>query len=161
MIDCTENSEVGNILSQNNYRFLVAEDNPTMLKMILTMLGSLGINDVESAMDGREAWDKLQADEKGIDIVLSDFLMPKLDGLQLRFWNMPFVMITSVDDREQIMSATEEEIDYYIVKPVTPNKLEECLKSVLKKKYDPDPYHRRVLREPPGTLSSNLPAARK
>ncbi len=139
-------------MSYKNYTCLVVEDNLTTLTMIASMLAELGFRDVIPARNGKEAWQKIQADEPPVDIVLSDMLMPEEDGLQLlrhirnseEYWSLPFIMITCVNDMDQIMSVTEEHVDAYLVKPVTPAVLKQKIYSALKKAYDPDPYHRAL-----------------
>jgi len=141
-------------LSHKNYIFLVVEDNLSTLTMIVHMLADIGYQNVISARNGKEAWEKIQSPEAGIDIVLSDMLMPEEDGLQLlqrirnseEYWQLPFIMITCVDDIDRIMSVTEEHIDGYLVKPVTEAVLRQKIYSALKKTYDPDPYHRALFK---------------
>jgi tetratricopeptide (TPR) repeat protein len=118
------------------------------------MLGGIGYRNVITARNGKEGWEKIQANESRVDIVLSDMLMPEEDGLQLlqrirnseEFWHLPFIMITCVDDLDRIMSVTEEHIDGYLVKPVTEAVIRKKIYSALQKTYDPDPYHRALLK---------------
>lgn len=134
------------------YTFLVVEDNLAMAQMLSHMLGNLGHDSVVMARNGKEAWEKIELSHPPIDIVLSDLLMPKMDGLQLlqrirqseHYWYLPFIMITVVDDLDRIMSVTEEHIDGYLVKPVTLEALRQKITIALKKVYDPDPYHRAL-----------------
>ena len=141
-------------MSHRKHTCLVVEDNISTLTMIVNMLANMGYQSVISARDGKEAWQKIQANEPHIDIVLSDMLMPEEDGLQLlrhirhseEYWHLPFIMITCVDDMGQIMSVTEEHIDAYLVKPVTEAVLKQKLFSAIKKAYDPDPYHRALFK---------------
>ncbi|MEW6502108.1 MAG: response regulator [Thermodesulfobacteriota bacterium] len=138
--------------TSRRYNFLVVEDNAAMAQMLANMLGNLGYNDVAVARHGKEAWEKIQFSHPPIDIILSDLLMPKMDGLQLlhrirsseAYWHLPFIMITVVDDLDRIMSVTEEHIDGYLVKPVTPEALRQKIEAALKKVYEPDPYHRAL-----------------
>ena len=136
-------------MKDKNYTCLVVEDNLSTLTMLANMLANIGYHDVVTARNGKEAWEKIQSPEAGIDIVLSDMLMPEEDGLQLlqrirnseEYWHLPFIMITCVDDMDRIMSVTEEHIDGYLVKPVTEAVIRQKIYSALKKTYDPDPYH--------------------
>ena len=136
-------------MKDKNYTCLVVEDNLSTLTMLVNMLANIGYRDVITARNGKEAWEKIQSPEVGIDIVLSDMIMPEEDGLQLlqrirnseEYWHLPFIMITCVDDMDRIMSVTEEHIDGYLVKPVTEAVIRQKIYSALKKTYDPDPYH--------------------
>jgi len=139
-------------LSKKNYTFLVVEDNLLMLKMVANMLADIGYQDVVTARNGKEAWEKIQSPDTEIDLVISDLLMPEEDGMQLlqrirnseEYWHLPFIMVTCVDDLDRIMSVTEQHIDGYLVKPVTEAALKPKIYSALKKAYDPDPYHRAL-----------------
>lgn len=139
-------------IEPSNISALVVEDNMPMLKMIMNMLSNIGYNNVLSAMNGKEAQEIILDHENNVDIVLSDLIMPEMDGLELLrsirasedYWHLPFIMVTSVDDLEQIMSATEDHIDDYIMKPVAEGVLKIKVYSALKKVYDPDPYHRAL-----------------
>jgi len=139
-------------LNYKDYTCLVVEDNLSTLTMIVNMVANIGCQNVITARNGREAWEKIQSPEAGIDIVLSDMVMPEEDGLKLlqhirnseKYWHLPFIMITCVDDMDRIMSVTEEHIDAYLVKPVTEAVLRAKIYSAIKKTYDPDPYHRAL-----------------
>lgn len=141
-------------MKHQNCTCLVVEDNLSTLTMIVNMLGNIGYQNVITARNGKEAWDKIQSFEGQIDIVLSDMLMPEEDGLQLlqrirnseKYWPLPFIMVTCVDDMDRIMSVTEEHIDAYLVKPVTEVVIRQKMYSALQKTYDPDPYHRALFK---------------
>ncbi|MEW6595532.1 MAG: response regulator [Thermodesulfobacteriota bacterium] len=139
-------------MPHRRYTFLVVEDNPAMAQMLANMLANLGYDSVLVAKNGKEGWDKIQFTHPPVDIVLSDVLMPQMDGLQLlqrirkseNHWHLPVIMITVVDDLDRIMSITEEHIDGYLVKPVTSEALRQKIEIALKKVYDPDPYHKAL-----------------
>ncbi|PKN23203.1 MAG: response regulator [Deltaproteobacteria bacterium HGW-Deltaproteobacteria-3] len=87
-------------MSHKNYTFLVVEDNISTLTMIVNMLANLGYKNVITARNGKDAWEKTQAPESQVKIVLSDMLMPEEDGLQLlqrirnseKHWHLPFII---------------------------------------------------------------------
>lgn len=139
-------------MNYKKHACLVVEDNLSTLTMIVNMLANIGYRNVITARNGKEAWEKIQANAPKVDIVLSDMLMPEEDGLQLlqrirnseAFWHLPVIMITCVDDMDRIMSVTEEHVDAYLVKPVTEAVVRQKVYSALKKAYEPDPYHRAL-----------------
>ena len=115
-------------------QILIAEDNLINQKLASKILNKLGYN-VETAINGRDAIDKLKA--KHFDIVLMDMQMPELDGLEAT------KIINSGDDDEKpviiAMTANAMEgdkrscldagMDDYISKPL---KMDE-IKTVLQK----------------------------
>ncbi len=115
-------------------KVLVAEDNVTNQKVILSMLKRLGIA-AQAVSNGREALRALEG--RHYDLVLMDVMMPEIDGLQAtriirRRWpdNGPKVVAVTAyalkGDREKCLEAG---MDDYLSKPV---KMEE-LKKVLSK----------------------------
>lgn len=131
--------------------FLLVDDNYMMIKMMIPMLENLGYQHFVSARDGEEAWEKLNKEEI-VHVVLSDLIMPKLDGVGLlnrirsseRFWDLPFVMITGEEHQTKLMSSMETEVNSYILKPFTPEKLKNEINTVLKEKYAPSPYNQAI-----------------
>lgn len=84
---------------------------------------------IHEAANGRQAQTKLS--NGGYDLVLCDWEMPELSGLEVLEWmrnednlaNIPFVMITSRGDREHVVKAVEKGATNYVVKPFTNEKL--------------------------------------
>ena len=102
---------------------LIVDDNPTNLKLLHAQLEAEG-HAVLDAADGVEALRVLE--RKLVDAVISDILMPNMDGYKLclevrksdRFKSLPFIFYTSTynsaQDRELAQSVGA---DHYIVKP--------------------------------------------
>ncbi len=136
---------------KSSYAVLVAEDNMMIQKMIVNSLKQSGYKKIFAAYDGQEAWQILQ--EEKVHIIVSDYYMPKVDGLELlskvrrsrNFWSIPFIMVTSEARRSKVMFSTEEEIEAYMVKPVSPDALNEYVTKVLANRYYPDPFNKYFL----------------
>jgi len=79
-------------------RVLVAEDDDAVRILICTVLGAAGYN-VYEACDGLEALDSLK--KRRYDVLLTDYHMPKMDGLELldltqAMWpDLPVILATS------------------------------------------------------------------
>src|SRR5689334_14088543 len=67
---------------ENNHTLLVVDDNETLLKLSRDTFASFGYN-VITARDGEEALFVLNKDK--IDLVVTDVLMPNVDGYMLCF----------------------------------------------------------------------------
>jgi len=102
-------------------------------------LNTIGFNHVVEAENGQMAWDRLQ--NHPIDLVLTDWMMPEMDGLELlqkirqssgELKKMPVLMITALGKQDDIMKAAKWDINGYIVKPFSVNtvlsKIEEIMK---------------------------------
>ena len=101
-------------------RVLVAEDDKDLNRLVCSCLRGQG-HDVTSALDGEEALKYLA--ESKFDLLLTDIMMPKLDGFDLAQKaklideNMPIVFMTAKDDKPSQLLGYRLGIDDYIVKP--------------------------------------------
>ena len=101
-------------------RILVVEDDKDLNRLICSCLRGEG-HDVTSAMDGEQALTDLG--ESKIDLLLTDIMMPKVDGFDLAEKtkiidkNLPIVFMTAKDDKPSQLLGYRLGIDDYIVKP--------------------------------------------
>jgi PAS domain S-box-containing protein len=122
-------------------RVLIVDDNNTNLYMLKTLLEGEGL-DVTEAKNGQEALDVAHADPP--DLILSDILMPVMDGYALcREWKLddslkhiPFLFYTAT------YTGTKNEdfalslgADRFILKPQEPDILMTMLQEVLEETY--------------------------
>lgn len=120
----------------NELRVLLVDDNADAVRLIRSMLMDLGINQVFVANDGRQALDFLGECDDLIDVVLCDWRMPHLTGLdvlrQLRTVDpdCPFIMITGSADADSVSRARESGVTAYIRKPFSAGQLEKKLRVV-------------------------------
>ncbi len=118
-------------------RVLLVEDAQGMRKLICTMLQGMGFKDVLEAEDGSVAWQQLE--KYDVDMVLTDWNMPVMDGLQLvekirnspNYDELPIIMFTARATKEDVLHALQTGVDTYITKPFTPQQLSTKIKSVL------------------------------
>ncbi|MBX3174837.1 MAG: response regulator [Gemmatimonadaceae bacterium] len=117
-------------------RFLVVDDSATMRRIVVNSLQRIGYSDVVEAGDGVEALEKLDA---SIGFIITDWNMPNMSGVELAqavrakdgFKQLPILMVTARSVREDIMTALESGLNYYIVKPFTPQVLKEKIDALL------------------------------
>jgi CheY-like chemotaxis protein len=122
-----------NLAVQNPLSILVAEDNPSNRRVLVTMLKRMGYRP-DAVADGKEVLQALEL--RPYDLVLMDVRMPEMDGITAtremrRLWpeNGPRVVAITAyaleGDREKCLEAG---MDGYIAKPVMVNELVEVLK---------------------------------
>ncbi len=123
--------------SHQNYRILLAEDNPVNQKVALAMLRHLGYR-ADVAENGRQVLNMVEGVKK-YDVILMDIQMPEMDGLQatrlirsrLPSSEQPRIVAmtayTMQGDREQCLAAG---MDEYISKPVKMEDLKVTLERV-------------------------------
>ena len=116
---------------------LIVDDYKTMLRIIRNLLKQLGFNNVDDALDGSSALQKMRGGSYGL--VISDWNMEPMTGLQLlkevraddRLKSTPFIMITAESKTENVVAAKEAGVNNYIVKPFNAATLKSKLSSVL------------------------------
>lgn len=111
---------------------LIAEDSALERTLLRHAVAALGHQCVLAA-DGDEAWSLYQAD--GADVVISDWLMPGMDGPALcqrvRAHDGPgytyFIFLTMLEDREHALEGMRAGADDYLTKPLDRHELERRL----------------------------------
>jgi putative two-component system response regulator len=104
------------------HRILIVDDHEPSRSLLAALVRSLGY-EVETARDGLEALAKLPLD---IDLVLLDVVMPGLDGFQIArrirshsdSRDLPIIMVTALDSREDRLRAVDAGASDFIAKPV-------------------------------------------
>ena len=102
---------------------LVVDDYRTMVRIIRNLLTQLGFSDVDEAVDGTEALQKLKRRRYGL--VISDWNMEPMSGYELlrqvredgRLTRTPFIMVTAESKTENVIAAKQAGVNNYIVKP--------------------------------------------
>ena len=113
-------------------KFLVVDDKASVRSAMVDILARLGFTDVAAAVDGSDAWFKLKAEFEGVkpetfDLVISDMEMPGMSGLDLlkavrgdkNLKDIPFIMVTSINTKDTILTIMKLGIKAYIIKPFT------------------------------------------
>jgi len=121
----------------NNLVFLVVDDMEGMRRILTNSLTQMGIKNVVTAVNGAEAWRTIQA--QPIDVVISDWNMPVLSGLELlrkirasaQYSNLPVLMMTAETERHQVQVAIEAGVSEYMVKPFNVAALEVKINKVI------------------------------
>jgi two-component system cell cycle response regulator len=118
-------------------RILVVDDHEDNVELLRARLEARGY-EVEAAMDGQEALDKVRASPP--DLMLLDVMMPRLDGMEvtrqikgdssLPF--IPIIMQTALETTEDKVEGLDAGADDYITKPINFAELEARVKSLLR-----------------------------
>ena len=119
-------------------RFLVVDDSVTMRRIVINSLKNLGYDNFVEAADGKEALEKLTADDS-INFVITDWNMPVVSGLELvksirgddKLSKLSILMVTTRGVKEDIIEALQAKVNNYIVKPFTPQILKEKIEQII------------------------------
>ncbi len=104
-------------------KILVADDESRMRKLVSDFLSKEGYTIIEAA-DGTEAVD-LFFNTKDIALVITDVMMPGLDGWQVlkeirEYSKVPVIMLTAKGDERDELQGFDLGADEYISKPFSP-----------------------------------------
>ncbi|WP_413293463.1 response regulator [Bdellovibrio sp. HCB185ZH] len=113
---------------------------PSIRDLVKNTLKAMGFKNIQEAGDGEEGLKVLmQSNNPGssIQLVISDWNMPKMKGLDLlkhvratsEWQNLPFVLLTSESERDQVTEAVLAGVSQYIVKPFSAKIFEDKLKA--------------------------------
>lgn len=127
-------------------RFLIVDDFSTMRKVIKKALFDLGYENVIEAADGVKAFELLEKysqTSEPVEIVMSDWNMPNMMGIDLlkkcrgdaRFKSLPIMLITAESEQSQIVEAVKAGVSDYVIKPFSPSTLKGKLENVFKKSF--------------------------
>ena len=120
-----------------NMKVLIVDDYKTMLRTLRNLLRQLNFSNIDEAMDGTEALQKLRAEN--FDMVISDWNMEPMTGIELlrevrgdeKLKHLPFIMITAESKSENVIAAKEAGVSNYIIKPFNAETLKGKMASVL------------------------------
>lgn len=107
-------------------KILIVDDEEAIREVVATLLEAQGYNCV-SVGNGRLALQHLQ--QNSLDLVLSDMVMPEMDGLQLLAWlrehekDVPVIMVTAMHDLSTALDAMRHGAYDYILKPFEKDQL--------------------------------------
>lgn len=118
---------------------MVVDDMSTSRGLIIQALESIGIKNIHHASDGLQAIEKLS--KTPAHIVLSDYNMPEMNGLQLlqALKREPatkasgFILITGRADKSIIDAGRSLGMNNFLKKPFTVSELKLCLEAVVGK----------------------------
>ncbi len=117
-------------------KVLAVEDSNEAMNLMRNMLKEIGINQVYTSKDGKEALDFLGACDDLIDVVIADWHMPRMTGVELLKQlrtadpDLPFLLITGAADFDSVIEAKSSGVTGFIKKPYSAVELQRKLKVV-------------------------------
>lgn len=117
-------------------KVMVVDDQVTSRLLLVEALQTLGFKTINVAKDGEEAFASLAKDPH--HLVISDFNMPKIDGLQLlqavrensATKKAAFIILTAQGDRTLVQKAAALGANNILAKPFTTEKMKAAIEGV-------------------------------
>lgn len=157
----TENKEGSVPNKRTSYTLLIVEDNEEIRNYIKLLLSE--IYNIITAKNGVEGL-KI-AKNKNIDFIISDVMMPKMDGFEfckhikndLKTSHIPFIIISAKTAKEDKLKGHQLGIDAYLLKPFDKDELQLIIKNLLQKKQEQMNSFRKLslLKEGPNNIVTN------
>ena len=119
---------------------IVADDSRLIRGIIEKTAASIGFEAVQAG-NGREALSLLEASSGEINLVLLDWNMPLVSGIDVirkmrgddRFKKIPVLMISTESEEDRIQEAIRAGAQGYLTKPFTADQLTDAIHQVLEK----------------------------
>lgn len=119
-------------------KVLIVDDFATMRRILKNILKQIGFKNILEADDGTTALEVL--DKQDVDLIISDWNMPKMTGLELlkkvrgsvKYKRTPFLMVTAEAQKQNVIEAVQAGVSNYVVKPFTAEAISEKLEKILK-----------------------------
>lgn len=114
-------------------KVLLVEDNKMIHKMEKNLLTNLGLEEIESAFDGEEALGIYKTKSNEIDLIMIDYMMPKMDGLEFvkrvrkDDQKVVIVMLSGKVEEEFQKLCIKEGVNEFLSKPISLSKIVETL----------------------------------
>mgnify|MGYP000855926140 CR=1 FL=1 len=130
-------------IDMSNLRVMVVDDEDGPRNYVESVLHDLGVGVIETMEDGQQALDRFLGHEDRYDLIICDWMMPRASGLEVLKQvravrpDLPFLMVTALATRKAVEHALAHQVTAYIVKPFTPDQLEDKVFIVLTQKGAP------------------------
>jgi len=120
-------------------KVLIVDDQNSVRQMTRMTLEQIGVRHIHEAENGNRAIDT--ASVQPLDLIISDYNMPEMDGLGLlravrshpAARKVPFILVTGRGDKELVVKAAQAGANNYVVKPFTAEILQQKIEQVIGK----------------------------
>ncbi|MBX3551642.1 MAG: response regulator [Pseudolabrys sp.] len=118
-------------------KVLIVDDQKSVRQMTRMTLEQIGVRHITEAENGVAAL--ATAGTQPLDLIISDYNMPEMDGLGLlravrshpAVRKVPFILLTGRGDKELVVMAAQAGVNNYLVKPFTPDILRTKIEQVV------------------------------
>lgn len=125
--------------SEADLHVLLVDDDADIRRMVKFALQGIGIDNIELASDGTNAWSKFRESAHRFDLIISDWMMPDMDGAELlkRIRQsgsaVPFLMLTVKATGKDVSDAAKAGVTAFVAKPFVIDDLQKRVKALARK----------------------------
>ena len=120
-------------------KVLIVDDQYSVRQITRMALEEIGVRNIIESENGKSAL--ATATVQPIDLIISDYNMPEMDGLSLlravrgtpAVRKLPFILLTGRGDRELVVKAAQAGVNNYLIKPFTSAILRQKIEQVMGK----------------------------
>jgi len=130
-------------MSQNSLDTVVIVDDMKLARLrLVKVCQSLGFKNIIEAANGKEAWQAIASNNLKPNLILTDYNMPDMNGMQFletvrsndHTKGVPVMFITSESQMDLIMTAVTMGVTEFVVKPFHDDVLITKIKNILAKR---------------------------
>lgn len=109
--------------AQKSLRVLVVEDDPADIELIKATLMQVGVSEIVNSKDGEGALDVLDRREQDLDLIISEWDLPGMSGLELlreirgRGDQTRFIIFTNRGTVKAAVESAEHGVTAFVPKP--------------------------------------------
>lgn len=110
-------------------RILLVDDEQNIRRLIGDVLRKVKDYEVETAVDGQDALEKLEACNYGVDVIITDMQMPRINGAELirsvvqKKPEIPIVVLTAHKNDRNVIECLELGTVEYLTKPISVDRM--------------------------------------
>lgn len=125
--------------NEGDTNILVVDDYALTREMVRSILRNVGYKNINQAVNGRMAVTDIRDSEIAYDLIICDWNMPGLTGLDVlkkvredeKTKGVPFLILTAEAEKEKVNAAIQNGVSDFLLKPFTPGILVEKVKQLL------------------------------
>lgn len=119
-------------------RILIVDDSATTRKIVKKYLNDFGYTFLDEAPDGSAAWEKINGAHPAYKLIITDWHMPKLQGIELlekirnqkKTAKLDVILVTAERNVDEVKRAIALQVTSYLVKPFEPDTLIKSLEKI-------------------------------
>jgi two-component system chemotaxis response regulator CheY len=128
-------------INNKSIKILFVDDSKTTRRMLESFLFDMGYINIESAIDGVDALEKIEHSEEEFDFIITDINMPNMDGItlihklrmQLDYAATPIMVLSTEYSQEMKKKGKDAGATSWVVKPFDLKLIESAIRKTIQR----------------------------